>query len=577
MRFALRACLCWSVCAALLLAVQFAASNEAQAQTVTVHGVVTNAATGQGVPRALVRVEGDADAGALTDGDGHFEIPGIHTGPQSIEVTKPGFRDRPRGAAAGSATETAGAHSVIVSAQMPDLVFTLEPTSSIHGQVELSTGDVAQGIELKLLRRTVEDGRADWTLAATTRTDSEGAYRFASLANGVYVLYTEPALDTEPATSWMEAGGSGRPGFASIFYPDARDLAGAARIRLSQGEQASANLTLTIEPFQLVSVSVSLPQEFAGWAGADFSAQVMDASGHQLPYRAGYSQQAHTVQVLLPDGTYSIIVSCNPHITRRLSGGEDPDSGTMVGSVDFSVSGREVPPLRVQLSLPHQNPVELRIERSGLAQSQSQTSGALTGRGTINVLLSQSGDQNGSWIGAGTVNLYASGFQPGQMETRYLPPGVYWAHTNIGQNGLCEQSLTAGGINLALEPLSIGPSGSSTAMTLTVRDDCASPTLSLPESWMNRTAGYEPFFTVYAVPDFDFTRDLQPVILRPSTGGTYTLENLTPGSYHVYALSAAANLEYRNPAALASLPNPGQPVTLSAGTTTNLVLEMPEK
>src|SRR5580658_2784020 len=36
----------------------------------TLHGVVRNAVTGDGVPRALVRVEGDANTGALTDGDG---------------------------------------------------------------------------------------------------------------------------------------------------------------------------------------------------------------------------------------------------------------------------------------------------------------------------------------------------------------------------------------------------------------------------------------------------------------------------------------------------------------------------
>ena len=59
----------------------------------TLHGVVRNAATGEGVPRALVRIEGDANTGALTDGEGHFEIPNIAVGPQSVEVRKPGFRD----------------------------------------------------------------------------------------------------------------------------------------------------------------------------------------------------------------------------------------------------------------------------------------------------------------------------------------------------------------------------------------------------------------------------------------------------------------------------------------------------
>ena len=63
--------------------------------------------------------------------------------------------------------------------------------------------------------------------------------------------------------------------------------------------------------------------------------------------------------------------------------------------------------------------------------------------------------------------------------------------------------------------------------------------------------------------------------LRPSTGGTLTLESLTPGSYHVFTFDAPVRLEYRNPAVLAAMPNPGQQVTLSPSATSNLVLEVP--
>ena len=39
---------------------------------VTVHGEVRDSATGQPLPRSLVRIEGEADTGTLTDGDGRF-------------------------------------------------------------------------------------------------------------------------------------------------------------------------------------------------------------------------------------------------------------------------------------------------------------------------------------------------------------------------------------------------------------------------------------------------------------------------------------------------------------------------
>jgi hypothetical protein len=65
--------------------------------------------------------------------------------------------------------------------------------------------------------------------------------------------------------------------------------------------------------------------------------------------------------------------------------------------------------------------------------------------------------------------------------------------------------------------------------------------------------------------------------MRPSSGGTLTLNGLTPGSYHVYAFNAPVSLEYRNPAALAAVAGGGQPVTLAAGATANLMLEAADR
>ncbi|MGD0731930.1 MAG: carboxypeptidase-like regulatory domain-containing protein [Terracidiphilus sp.] len=559
-----------------LLAAQAAPGSLAASTPATVHGVVTNAATGQPLPRALVRIEGNAEAGALTDGDGRFEIPGVPTGPQAFQVLKPGFRDRPLAEDPEMAGGTVGpAHNILVAAEMPDLSFTLAPTSSIRGQVELSTGDPAEGIAINLLKRTVVDGRADWTLASTTKTNSEGAYRFAGLSDGSYVMYTEPSMENGPAATL--SAGAGHAGYASIFYPDARDLAGAARIQLSQGEQAQANFTLTLEPFQTVSIAVGSPQaqtSASSQTGDSFTAVIMDAAGHQLPYQALYAPQAHTLQALLPDGNYSLLVASQPTFRFDGSGQESAqgkNAGPLVGTVDLSVAGHEILNLRVPLSAAHHNPVQLSIVRTAL--SPAQTGSSQGGAGQTMVMLSPAA----GWMGQGMVNPYAGGAQPGPMEAAYLAPGSYWAHTNIGLKGICEQSFTAGGASLAREPVVIGLTGSVAPMTLTLRDDCARLTLTLPQSLMTMAPGEEPFYTVYVVPDFDSTVDLSPATLRPSTGGSVTLEDLTPGEYHVYMFPASAQLEYRNPAVLAAVADRGQAVTLSPETTSSLVLEGPER
>jgi hypothetical protein len=111
-------------------------------------------------------------------------------------------------------------------------------------------------------------------------------------------------------------------------------------------------------------------------------------------------------------------------------------------------------------------------------------------------------------------------------------------------------------------------------MELTLSDNCARLTLTLPPALAELLPGDEPFYTVYLVPDFDTTSDIPPMTVHPFSG-TYECDGLTPGSYHIYVFDHPVRLEYRNPAVLAALPTPGQQVTLTGGGTSNLVLEVP--
>ena len=534
----------------------------------TVHGVVRNAATGEGLPRAQIRFEGDANTGALTDGDGRFEIPNIPIGPQQVTVQKPGFLDQSFAAAGADnaaaqalLTVATGGHNVMVAAEMPDVVFTLAPTGAIRGQVELSTGDPAEGIAITLAKRGVEDGRAVWQPASGTRTHSDGTFRIGGLADGEYAIFSETAMDSD--LDGMPGGAGQRWGYPSVYFPDARDPSGAAKIRVVNGQETQANLTLTLEPFQAVTAAVVVPQAAAAErAGMNLSATVLDSAGHTLPYHAQVDPNAHSVQAVLPDGSYMLLVqSVTP--MARMGGMGNQNTGTLVGMVDVTVAGHAVPNLRVALSAPRPSPVQVTVIHNA-AQPLAAGRGSMT-----SALVSQAE----GWIDDGIVSAYADGAAPGPLETAYMRPGSYWVHTHI-QRGLCESSFTAGGANLAREPVVIGLSGSTAPMELAVRDDCAGLQVSLPESLGSITAGEEPFFTVFVVPDFDSTAEVAPMVVRPSTGGSLTLNDLTPGNYHVYTFAGSVQLTYRNHEALALLPVPGQAVTLSPGAVSNLVLEV---
>ena len=224
------------------------------------HGRVRNGTSGEPIPHALVRITGDASTGVLTDGEGRFEIPDVPEGPQEFTVVKPGFMDEAESGTNRDGPNPHGyGHNVIIAAPMGDVVFTMEPTNSIQGQIQLSTGDVAQGITVMLMRRIIQDGRAVWQSESNAKTNSEGVYRFGELSDGEYTVYTVPTMDSDAATNLVATGSASnvvREGYASVFYPDARDLAGAGKIRVAGGEQAQANIALTLEPFQSVTATV---------------------------------------------------------------------------------------------------------------------------------------------------------------------------------------------------------------------------------------------------------------------------------------------------------------------------------
>jgi hypothetical protein len=112
-------------------------------------------------------------------------------------------------------------------------------------------------------------------------------------------------------------------------------------------------------------------------------------------------------------------------------------------------------------------------------------------------------------------------------------------------------------------------------MTLILRDDCASLELSLPETHASITAGDEQYYTAYVIPDFDSTADIDPVTLRPSTGGSATIANLTPGNYHVCTFPGFVEFAWRNPDALKAMSSHAQAVTLAPSATASLQVEVP--
>lgn len=584
------------------------------APLVTVHGEVKNAVTGEPLPRVLVLVEGRTEDGVLTDGDGRFEIPGVSAGSASIQLARPGFEDAasPSHSSMVWANNRGIPHTVTVTEQMPELEFNMRPLNAIRGQIELSTGDSADKIMVELLAQSTMDGRPEWHVVTNSTTNADGVFRFGGLSDGTFAVAAQPLLDGFDATLAVPQGKAPlvRDGYAQIFYPDSRNLSGAAKILLAGGQTAQANIMLKQEAFHLVRASLSGPglNEAAGGiqvGGGAFThtgstmrlllngvnAQVLNTAGQDLPYPAQYEAETHSIQAMLPDGDYTL--RATSFRSNRAAGpfslngsvislsGSATQQNLLAGQTDVSVNGKAVTNLRIALGPESPASLQVIVNRTGTdAQSVPAANGSMAGIGPAD------GNQNGG--GGIFISASQAGAAMNPIDTQLaqggasvpltvtpLSPGSYWLHTTIVQQGLCESSFTAGGANLAREPLVVGQGGSTAPLTLTLRDDCASLQLAPPPELEASTAGEAPEYTVYVVPDFDSTTQVQPLMLRLEFQRSASIANLTPGAYHVYTFRSPVDLPYRDPDAMAALNVQGQTVTLSPGASTSLVLEVP--
>ena len=153
--------------------------------TVPVRGTVRSALTDSPLPRVLVSIQGDITTGALTDGEGRFELPAVPVGPIPFSVRKPGYSTL-----SAQQDEEIATQNVVVAANMPEIVLRLTPTAAIQGRITLSTGDPAAGVSVHLQRRLILNGRAQWQPPLIQKTDGAGHYRFSNLSEGRYILFT---------------------------------------------------------------------------------------------------------------------------------------------------------------------------------------------------------------------------------------------------------------------------------------------------------------------------------------------------------------------------------------------------
>jgi Carboxypeptidase regulatory-like domain len=511
----------------------------------TLSGVVVNSVSNEPIKRALVEIYAQQPRAMLTDSEGHFAFDGLVQGTYSIHARKPGYfteSEISRG--------RRGEQAMRVGPQTGSVTLKLQPEAIVAGTVLDSDGLPVPRLQIRVLRREIQGGRAQWQASQMRNTDENGEYRIAGLMPGTYVVSAGPL--TLPPQLVGRSGG--RPvGFRQLFFPNSDSIDSAARFQALAGQHFEANFSLTAEPFY------KLRGTYSGDA-ASVNVMLMSADSAGTPTTVGLTITEGTNQFEsehLPPGNYRLVAS-----------GSDSTNHPLQGSVPLIVRNDV---LNVHVALQPLVAIPIEVEARHVSTKQTQGPGVL-GRAAVMGANSEAHVQYGyfqliareRWRSAfgGTVsgNIADRGSLPNVTPGRY---SLQWtANTPWYVDSVAREST-----DLLSEDLVVSPGGDQPAIRLLLRDDGATlkPQLRVP-------ADEDQSVTLLVVPDGAPATAIHDYPL-PGRGEGY-LPPLKPGSYTLIAIDDISDLEYTSAEALAPYLPRGTHITLSAEQTTSVQLDL---
>jgi len=214
----------------------------------SISGTVVLAGSASQKPLVMARVE--LSGGPMlplvvrTDGSGSFAFANLKPGSYQLSVTKDGYLRQEYAKRGAIVIKVGEAHRPVV--------FAMEPAPTLAGRIASEFGEPIANILVQALKAEYgPDGRRMFTALASTFSDDRGGYRLYWLDPGEYIISASfvppvktPGNPNEPV---------GREAYAPTYYPNAPNIANAARISLKADQNI---LTLDFRLVRARAVSV---------------------------------------------------------------------------------------------------------------------------------------------------------------------------------------------------------------------------------------------------------------------------------------------------------------------------------
>ncbi len=290
----------------------------------------------------------------------------------------------------------------------------------------------------------------------------------------------------------------------------------AQSIVIKPGQEARADFNLTAAPVYSVSGTITgLP--FNVWPTLVKSGENGTQSG-LIPMQYD-PHTGHFVIRMVPPGTSTF---------RLFSAGAVGDQ--YEASVQVNIKDANVNGLQVALQPGIEIPVQVNAP-----SNQTVIDGSERSDGSVKIQLLPLKPM---------ITQRYSAYGSSLARFRNVLPGQYQVIVQTrGQN--CVGSVSSGDIDLSQAPLTVEPGTPSQPLVVTLKSDCASLSGTV------RLTNSDAVATVLLTSASFFFESQQIRVSGPNA--TFSIRNLPPGTYRIYALSNINGLEYANPAVMRDL------------------------
>jgi len=331
----------------------------------SVRGIVTNAATGEGLRKAHLRLASIGRGSAypvVSNDQGTFGIENIAPGNYRLDVECTGFLDTWY----GGGTEPDDAVELRLSAgdRLTGIEIKMTPQAVLSGRVLDQDGDPWPRANISVFHSVWKKGRRHIEPAesiGSPQVDDRGEFRFAGLAPGRYYVFAEPdgmweeqhhpEVNNQPAIRQQPT-----------WYPSSPDVESASPITLAAGQQLNGldirlrlgtGSKLRIRGKVLGYENIPKPSGDPRMVGRRVSARRTSTAVGEDSYGGGGGaiRSDGTFEInFLPSGTYDVWVRQG-----------FPDS-SILGHTTVQVDNRDVENVSIELHPPQTLHVTVRID-----------------------------------------------------------------------------------------------------------------------------------------------------------------------------------------------------------------------